>query len=74
MIVILTAVGSKQSWHQNLKMAGTERLENVNPTIHAVVGGREAIAEDEDDDIADVIDDREVFDILYRDGGLTYIQ
>ena len=45
-------------------MAGTERLENVNPTIHAVVGGREAIAEDEDDDIADVIDDREVFDIL----------
>ncbi len=39
-------------------------LENANPLIYERVIDRETSLADEDDDVVDVIDDREVFDIL----------
>ena len=46
-------------------MAGTERLENVNPTVHGRLKERLISEADEDDDVVDKIDAREVFDILF---------
>ena len=45
-------------------MAPTERLENVNPTIHTRLLDRETTAEEENEDVVDEIDAREIFDIL----------
>lgn len=45
-------------------MAGNETLENVNPTVHERLVERKTTAEDEDDDIEDLFDTREIFDIL----------
>lgn len=43
--------------------AGT-RLENANPLIFERSGERKQSAADEDEQVADPIDDREIFDIL----------
>ncbi|XP_070575186.1 cytosolic iron-sulfur assembly component 2B-like [Ptychodera flava] len=45
-------------------MAGKDRLENVNPTIHQRVREREITPEERDDDVVDAIDAREVFDLI----------
>ena len=41
-------------------------LENANPTLYQRVGDREITSEDEDDDVVDEFDSREVFDILFN--------
>lgn len=46
-------------------MSGREELDNVNPTIHGKLGERHILPTEEDDDVADAIDTREVFDILF---------
>jgi len=46
-------------------MSGT-RLENANPLIFQRSGERLLTATDEDEDVADPIDDREIFDILSK--------
>lgn len=45
-------------------MSGGTRLENANPLIFQRSGARHVTATDEDEDVADPIDDREIFDIL----------
>ncbi|CAB1339490.1 unnamed protein product [Coregonus sp. 'balchen'] len=45
-------------------MSGGTRLENANPLIFQRTGERLQTANDEDEDVADPIDDREIFDIL----------
>ncbi|MBN3299439.1 MIP18 protein, partial [Amia calva] len=45
-------------------MSVETRLENANPLIYQRSGERLLTAEDEDEDFADPIDDREIFDIL----------
>ena len=45
-------------------MSGGARLENANPLIFQRTGERLQTANDEDEDVADPIDDREIFDIL----------
>ncbi|KAL4630284.1 mitotic spindle-associated MMXD complex subunit MIP18 [Arapaima gigas] len=45
-------------------MSGTTRLENANPLIFERSGERVVTAEEEDESLADPIDDREIFDIL----------
>uniref|UniRef100_A0A671LM64 Cytosolic iron-sulfur assembly component 2B n=1 Tax=Sinocyclocheilus anshuiensis TaxID=1608454 RepID=A0A671LM64_9TELE len=45
-------------------MSGGTRLENANPLIFQRSGERLLTATDEDEDLADPIDDREIFDIL----------
>ncbi|XP_071784949.1 MIP18 family protein galla-2-like [Asterias amurensis] len=45
-------------------MAPTERLENVNPTIHTRLLDRETTAEEENEDVVDEIDAREIFDLI----------
>ncbi|XP_071823559.1 MIP18 family protein galla-2-like isoform X2 [Apostichopus japonicus] len=45
-------------------MAGNETLENVNPTVHERLVERKTTAEDEDDDIEDLFDTREIFDLV----------
>ncbi|KAK9971925.1 hypothetical protein ABG768_025263 [Culter alburnus] len=45
-------------------MSGGTRLENANPLIFQRSGERLLTATDEDEDVADPIDDREIFDIL----------
>lgn len=45
-------------------MSGGVRLENVNPKIYEQVEARPVTLEEEDEEIVDKIDDREVFDIL----------
>lgn len=40
-------------------------LENANPTIFQQKKEREILPEEEDEDIVDQIDEREVFDILF---------
>ena len=39
-------------------------LDNANPTVYSKVGERIISPEEEDEDVVDVIDNREVFDIL----------
>ncbi|CAK6960805.1 cytosolic iron-sulfur assembly component 2B [Scomber scombrus] len=45
-------------------MSGGTRLENANPVIFQRSGERLLTAADEDEDVQDPIDDREIFDIL----------
>uniref|UniRef100_A0A674ENY4 Cytosolic iron-sulfur assembly component 2B n=1 Tax=Salmo trutta TaxID=8032 RepID=A0A674ENY4_SALTR len=45
-------------------MSGGTRLENANPLIFQRTGERLQTANDEDENVADPIDDREIFDIL----------
>ncbi|CAM4526910.1 unnamed protein product [Leuciscus chuanchicus] len=45
-------------------MAGGTRLENANPLIFQRSGERLLTVTDEDDDVADPIDDREIFDLI----------
>lgn len=45
-------------------MSGGTRLENANPLIFQRSGERLLTATDEDEDVADPIDDREIFGIL----------
>eukprot|EP00064_Thunnus_orientalis_P015613 superscaffoldBa00002929_g15668 len=45
-------------------MSGGTRLENANPVIFQRSGERLLTASDEDEDVHDPIDDREIFDIL----------
>ena len=40
-------------------------LENSNPAVFRTVSDRKVLPEEEDDDIRDEIDAREVFDILF---------
>ncbi|KTF75909.1 hypothetical protein cypCar_00034855 [Cyprinus carpio] len=47
-------------------MSGGTRLENANPLIFQRSGDRLLTATDEDEDAADPIDDREIFDILSK--------
>ncbi|TKS86040.1 Mitotic spindle-associated MMXD complex subunit MIP18 MSS19-interacting protein of 18 kDa [Collichthys lucidus] len=46
-------------------MSGGTHLENANPVIFQRSGERLLTATDEDEDIHDPIDDREIFDILF---------
>ena len=41
-------------------------LENANPTIFQAKQERAILPEEEDDDVVDKIDEREVFDILFE--------
>ncbi|XP_010879543.1 cytosolic iron-sulfur assembly component 2B isoform X2 [Esox lucius] len=45
-------------------MAGGTRLENANPLIFQRSGERLHTANDEDEDVLDPIDDREIFDLI----------
>ncbi|XP_059390107.1 cytosolic iron-sulfur assembly component 2B-like [Carassius carassius] len=45
-------------------MSGGTRLENANPLIFERSGERLLTAADEDEDVADPIDDREIFDLI----------
>lgn len=45
-------------------MSGGTRLENANPLIYQRSGERLLTASEEDEDVTDPIDDREIFDIL----------
>ncbi|NP_001158616.1 cytosolic iron-sulfur assembly component 2B [Oncorhynchus mykiss] len=45
-------------------MSGGARLENANPLIFQRTGERLRTANDEDEDVADPIDDREIFDLI----------
>ncbi|KAM6997125.1 cytosolic iron-sulfur assembly component 2B-like isoform 2-T2 [Tautogolabrus adspersus] len=45
-------------------MSGGSQLENANPVIFQRTGERLQTANDEDEDVHDPIDDREIFDIL----------
>uniref|UniRef100_A0A672KJF6 Cytosolic iron-sulfur assembly component 2B n=1 Tax=Sinocyclocheilus grahami TaxID=75366 RepID=A0A672KJF6_SINGR len=47
-------------------MSGGTRLENANPLIFQRSGERLLTAADEDEDVADPIDDREIFDIFSK--------
>ncbi|XP_026863121.1 cytosolic iron-sulfur assembly component 2B [Electrophorus electricus] len=45
-------------------MSGGARLENANPLIFQRTGERLLTASEEDEDVADPIDDREIFDLI----------
>lgn len=45
-------------------MVGGSQLENANPLIYQRSGERRVTAQDEDEELHDKIDDREIFDIL----------
>ncbi|KAM6956662.1 cytosolic iron-sulfur assembly component 2B [Aplochiton taeniatus] len=45
-------------------MSGGTRLENANPLIFQRSGARLQTATDEDEDVVDPIDDREIFDLI----------
>lgn len=47
-------------------MAAVQGLENINPEVHQKVKERILLAEEEDDDVVDKIDQREVFGILLK--------
>lgn len=46
-------------------MSEGTRLENANPVIFQRSGDRVQTASEEDEDVHDPIDDREIFDILF---------
>uniref|UniRef100_A0A8C5MY53 Cytosolic iron-sulfur assembly component 2B n=1 Tax=Leptobrachium leishanense TaxID=445787 RepID=A0A8C5MY53_9ANUR len=48
------------------KMVVSSQLENANPLIYQRSGERQVTALEEDEDVVDKIDDREIFDILVR--------
>ncbi|KAF6737402.1 Mitotic spindle-associated MMXD complex subunit MIP18 [Oryzias melastigma] len=55
------------SWLKtSCKMSGSSQLENANPVIFQRSGERQQTAAEEDEDVHDPIDDREIFDILYK--------
>ena len=43
-----------------------ESLQNANPTIYKSLEDREVTKEEEDEDVYDKIDSREIFDILFK--------
>ncbi|XP_023819385.1 mitotic spindle-associated MMXD complex subunit MIP18 [Oryzias latipes] len=45
-------------------MSGGSQLENANPVIFQRSGERQLTAADEDEDVHDPIDDREIFDLI----------
>lgn len=45
-------------------MSGGSRLENANPVIFQRSGDRRLTSTDEDENVHDPIDEREIFDIL----------
>ncbi|KAJ7424232.1 hypothetical protein WISP_29645 [Willisornis vidua] len=47
---------------------GPAPLENANPLIYRRSGERPVTAREEDDELPDAIDDREIFDILRKAG------
>lgn len=47
-------------------MSGGTRLENANPVIFQRTGDRRLTSTDEDENVHDPIDDREIFDILFN--------
>lgn len=51
--------------------AGGAPLENANPLIYRRSGERPVTAREEDDELPDSIDDREIFDILTGRPGLA---
>uniref|UniRef100_A0A8C7Y9W0 Cytosolic iron-sulfur assembly component 2B n=1 Tax=Oryzias sinensis TaxID=183150 RepID=A0A8C7Y9W0_9TELE len=51
-------------------MSGGSQLENANPVIFQRSGERQLTAADEDEDVHDPIDDREIFDILFKSTNL----
>ncbi|XP_025992777.1 MIP18 family protein galla-2 [Solenopsis invicta] len=42
----------------------SENLENINPKLYKKLDDREVTAEEQDDDVADEFDSREIFDII----------
>lgn len=47
-------------------MSGGTRLENANPVIFQRTGDRRLTSTEEDENVHDPIDDREIFDILFN--------
>ncbi|XP_073412474.1 cytosolic iron-sulfur assembly component 2B [Dendrobates tinctorius] len=45
-------------------MVGSSQLENANPLIYERSGDRQVTAQDEDEELHDKIDDREIFDLI----------
>ncbi|CAI9538307.1 unnamed protein product [Staurois parvus] len=45
-------------------MVGGSQLENANPLIYQRSGERQVTAQDEDEELHDKIDDREIFDLI----------
>ncbi|KAG9462879.1 cytosolic iron-sulfur assembly component 2B [Eleutherodactylus coqui] len=45
-------------------MVGSSQLENANPLIYQRSGERQVTAQDEDEQLHDRIDDREIFDLI----------
>ena len=45
-------------------MSSSSQLDNAAPTVHSVLTSRAADPADLDEDVADPIDDREVFDLV----------
>ncbi|XP_075060460.1 cytosolic iron-sulfur assembly component 2B [Mixophyes fleayi] len=45
-------------------MVGSSQLENANPLIYQRSGERQVTAQDEDEELHDQIDDREIFDLI----------
>ena len=45
---------------------GQESLENINPTVYQKAKDRQVTLDEEDDDVIDDIDSREVFGILFH--------
>lgn len=52
-------------------MSGGTRLENANPVIFQRSGERLLTASEEDEDVHDPIDDREIFDILFSSSAVV---
>ena len=46
------------------EMPGSERLDNVNPTLYDRTGERRLTEADWDDDVTDPVDVREIFDLI----------
>ncbi|XP_053568604.1 cytosolic iron-sulfur assembly component 2B [Bombina bombina] len=45
-------------------MVGGTQLENANPLIYQRSGERQVTAQEEDEELPDIIDDREIFDLI----------
>nr|XP_006821473.1 PREDICTED: ankyrin and armadillo repeat-containing protein-like [Saccoglossus kowalevskii] len=53
-------------------MSGQDRLENVNPTIHSRLNSRSVTEDEENDDVVDAIDSREVLISFLVVGGRSW--
>lgn len=42
-----------------------DTLENINPKLYKKIDDRQVTAEDEDEDVADEFDSREIFGVFY---------